>query len=147
VGATFQAEDGLILMNHQRCIGCRLCTTACPYAVRYFNWTDPEFPSPLDEAHNPDVPLRTKGVVEKCTFCVHRLGAAQAQAEEEGRELSDAEVVLLPACNQACPASARYFGDLEDPGSSVSRLARSQRAYVLFEELGTEPSVYYLTSE
>jgi Fe-S-cluster-containing dehydrogenase component len=147
VGATYQAEDGLVLMNHERCIGCRLCTTACPYAVRYFNWTDPEFPSPLDQALNPDVPLRTKGVVEKCTFCVHRLGAAQAQAEEEGRELSDAEAVLLPACNQACPASARYFGDLEDPESSVSRLARSQRAFALFEELGTEPSVYYLTSE
>ena len=91
--------------------------------------------------------MRPKGVVEKCTFCIHRLRAAQARAEEEGRELSDAEVVLLPACNQACPASARYFGDLEDPESTVSRLARSQRAYVLLEELGTEPSVYYLKSE
>jgi len=101
----------------------------------------------LDQALNPDVPLRPKGVVEKCTFCIHRLRAAQARAREEGRELSDAEVVLLPACNQVCPASARYFGDLENPESSVSRLARGQRAFQLFEELGTEPSVYYLESE
>jgi Fe-S-cluster-containing dehydrogenase component len=147
VEATFRTEEGLVLMNYERCIGCRLCTTACPYAVRYFNWSVPHFPPPMDQALNPDVPVRPKGVVEKCTFCIHRLQAAQARAEEEGRELSDAEVVLLPACNQACPASARYFGDLEDPESTVSRLSRSQRAYRLFEELGTEPSVYYLKSE
>ncbi len=147
VGATFRTEDGLVAMDYDICIGCRMCTTACPYGVRYFNWYAPQFPAPLDRALNPDVPLRPKGVVEKCTFCVHRLRAAEAQAEEEGRELTDAEVVLLPACNQACPASARYFGDLEDPESTVSRLSRSRRAYVLFEELGTEPSVYYLKSE
>ncbi len=147
VEATFKNEQGVVLMDHARCIGCRLCTTACPYGVRYFNWSIPQFLAPLDRALNPDVPVRPKGVVEKCTFCIHRLRAAQAQAEEEGRELSDAEAVLLPACNQACPASARYFGDLENPESSVSRLSRSQRAVQFFEELGTEPSVYYLKSE
>jgi len=147
VGATFRTEDGLVAMNYDRCIGCRFCTTACPYAVRYFNWFAPRFPLPLDQALNPDVAPRPKGVVEKCTFCLHRLRAAERQAAEQGRELSDAEVVLLPACNQACPASARYFGDLEDPESTVSRLARSQRAIRLFEELGTEPSVYYLKAE
>ncbi|MCP4540186.1 MAG: 4Fe-4S dicluster domain-containing protein [Chloroflexi bacterium] len=147
VAATYQAEDGLVLMNHDRCIGCRLCTTACPYAVRYFNWSPPQFPPPLDQALNPDVRVRSKGVVEKCTFCVHRLRAAQAHAEEKGRELSDAETVLLTACNQACPASARYFGNLEEPESNVSRLSRSKRAFQLFEELGTEPSVYYLQGE
>jgi molybdopterin-containing oxidoreductase family iron-sulfur binding subunit len=147
VGATFRTEDGLVAMNYDRCIGCRFCTTACPYAVRYFNWFAPRFPLPLDQALNPDVAPRPKGVVEKCTFCLHRLRAAERQAAEQGRELSDAEVVLLPACNQACPASARYFGDLEDPESTVSRLARSRRAVRLFEELGTEPSVYYLKAE
>ena len=146
VGATFKTEDGLVLINYDRCIGCRFCATACPYAIRYFNWYTPQFPEPLDQGLNPDVPVRPQGVVEKCTFCVHRLRAAEAQAEKEGRELSDAEVVLLTACNQACPASARYFGDLDNPESNVARLAHSQRAYALFEELGTDPSVYYLNA-
>jgi len=147
VAATYQTEDGIVLVDYDRCVGCRFCTTACPYAVRYFNWLAPEFPEPLNQALNPDVPVRPKGVVEKCTFCVHRLREAQHRAEEEGRELTDAQVVLLPACNQACPASARYFGDLEDPESTVSRLAHSQRAIWLLEELGTEPSVCYLKAE
>jgi Fe-S-cluster-containing dehydrogenase component len=147
VEATYLTEEGVVLMDYDRCIGCRFCTTACPYAVRYFNWYEPEFPAPLDQALNPDVPVRSKGVVEKCTFCIHRLEEAKARAAEEGRELRDAELVLLPACNQACPASARYFGDLHDPESTVSRLARSPRAFLLLEELGTEPKVTYLKGE
>lgn len=147
VGATYKTEDGLVLVDYDRCIGCRFCATACPYALRYFNWYAPEFREPLDQGLNPDVPARPKGVIEKCTFCAHRVRAAEHRAAEEGRELVDAEVVLLTACNQACPASARYFGDLDDPESSVARLAHDQRAVVLFEELGTEPSVYYLVAE
>jgi molybdopterin-containing oxidoreductase family iron-sulfur binding subunit len=133
-------------MDYERCIGCRFCTVGCPYTIRYFNWYAPEFPTRPEQALNPDVPVRPVGVVEKCTFCVHRLEKAKNRAAEEGRELRDAEMVNLPACNQVCPASARYFGDLEDPESTVSRLARSDRAYKLLEELGTEPSVYYLRS-
>lgn len=147
VGATFKNDEGVVLMDYDRCIGCRLCMTACPYGVRYFNWATPQFPAPLDQALNPDVPVRPKGVVEKCTFCIHRLEEAKARAAEERRGLTDAEVVFLPSCNQACPASARYFGDLEDPESSVSRLARGRRAFLLLEELGTEPRVYYLKGE
>ncbi len=147
VGATFKNSEGVVLVDYTVCIGCRLCAAGCPYGVRYFNWFASELPEPLNRALNPDVPVRPKGVVEKCTFCIHRLNEAQARAAQEGRELSDAEVVLLPACNQGCEASARYFGDLEDPESTVSRLIHSRRAYWLMEELGTEPSVCYLKGE
>lgn len=147
VAATFKTEDGLVAMDYDICIGCRMCTIGCPYAIRYFNWSAPDFPEPLDRMLNPDVSVRPKGVVEKCTFCVHRLRRAEERAKEEGRELWDAELVNLPACNQVCPAAARYFGDLEDPKSTVSRLARSPRALRLLEELCTEPQVYYLMGE
>jgi molybdopterin-containing oxidoreductase family iron-sulfur binding subunit len=147
VEATYKNDEGVVLVDYDRCIGCRLCATGCPYGVRYFNWCPPAFPGPLDQAINPDVPVRPQGVIEKCTFCIHRLEEVKARAAEEGREVTDAEVVLLTACNQACPASARYFGDLENPESTVSRLARSPRSLVLLEDLGTEPRVYYLKGE
>ena len=147
VGATYVDEEGIVRMDYQRCIGCRYCTTACPYGVRYFNWYAPEYPAGYDAYLNPNVPVRPVGVAEKCTFCIHRLEQAKREAAAQGRELTDADVVLLPACNQACPASARYFGDLDDPESTVSRLARSPRAFRLLEDLGTEPKVYYLGEE
>ncbi len=129
VGATYKREeDGLVLQRYERCIGCRYCTVACPYGVRYFRWFDEEWPEGMDRYQNPDVHLRPKGIVEKCTFCVHRL--------EQG--------LPIPACNQACPPGARYFGDLDDPTSEVSQLARSPRAIRLLEDLGTEPHVFYL---
>lgn len=124
VGATYQNEEGLVLQRYDRCIGCRYCMVACPYAVRYFNWGAPEMTDGMDRYLNPDIPIRPKGIVEKCTFCSHRLP--------------------VPACNQACPGNARTFGDLDDPDSVVSELARSPRAFRLLEDLGTEPKVYYL---
>ncbi len=150
VGATYVDEEGLVRMNYDRCIGCRYCTTACPYAIRYFNWYAPRYPADEDDRLNylnPNVPRRPVGVVEKCSFCIHRLGQAKREATAQGRELTDADLVLLPACNQACPASARYFGDLDDPEGTVSRLARSPRAFRLLEDLGTEPKVYYLAED
>ena len=147
VGATYVDEEGIVRMNYQRCIGCRYCTTACPYTVRYYNWYAPEYPERYGDYLNPNVPVRPVGVVEKCTFCIHRLEQAKQEAAAQGRELTDADLVLLPACNQACPASARYFGDLDDPESTVSRLAHSPRAFCLLEDLGTEPKVYYLVEE
>lgn len=147
VSATYIDDEGIVQMDYQRCIGCRYCTTACPYAIRYFNWYAPRFPDGYEAYLNPSVPVRPVGVVEKCSFCSHRLREARREAAAQGRELTDAELVLLPACNQACPASARYFGDLDDPESTVSRLARSPRAFKLLEDIGTEPKVIYLMED
>ncbi len=147
VGATYTDDEGIVRVNYQRCIGCRYCITACPYAIRYFNWFAPEYPAGYDTYLNPNVPVRPVGVVEKCTFCIQRLEQAKREASAQGRELTDADVVLLPACCETCPASARYFGDLDDPESTASQLARSPRAFKLLEDIGTEPKVYYLAED
>jgi Fe-S-cluster-containing dehydrogenase component len=144
VGATYKTEDGLTMQIWERCIGCRYCMVACPYGRRSFNWEEPEWPGLLGEMLNPDVATRPGGVVEKCTFCHHRLRAVKEQAALEEREVADAEVQRLPACSAACPAEAIVFGDLEDPESRVSRLARDPRRFRLLDHLGTEPGVIYL---
>jgi molybdopterin-containing oxidoreductase family iron-sulfur binding subunit len=144
VEATYIDEEGLVRVNYDRCVGCRFCASTCPYAVRHFNWYAPEYPEEMEAALNPEVPIRPKGVVEKCTFCIHRLEKAKQTAAEQGREVSNAELVHLTACNEACPAFARYFGDLDDPESTVSRLAHDPRAFTLLEEMGTHPKVIYL---
>jgi len=145
VSATYKSEEGIVGQIYGRCIGCRYCTTACPYTVRYFNWYAPQWPEPLQKGLNPDVSVRPKGVVEKCTFCHHRLIKARDQASFEGRPLRADEYV--PACVEACPASAMAFGDLDDPASTVSRLASGRRASRLLEDLGTEPKVIYLQEQ
>ena len=144
VKATYKNEEGIVLVDYDRCIGCRMCTVACPYAVRYFNWYEPEWPEDLKEHLNPDpeVAPRPKGVVEKCTFCVQRLRKAREEAEAAGRAFNATD--YIPACVETCTGRARYFGDLDDPHSLVSKLAHSPRAYQVFEELGTHPKVYYL---
>lgn len=140
VMATYKRDDGLVVQDNERCIGCRYCMVACPYGVRYFNWRRPQHPT--SENLNPDVPVRPLGVVEKCTFCIHRIAAATAKAQQEGRPLRDGDVQT--ACQQTCTASAIVFGDLDDPHSRVARLAHDKRAFRLLEELGTKPRVIYL---
>ncbi len=142
VGATTKGQDGIVAQVYARCIGCRYCTTACPYTVRYFNWYPPSWPGELAQALNPDVSVRPKGVVEKCTFCHHRLQKARDRARAERREVAPGE--YTPACAETCPTQAITFGDLDDPHSEVARLARSPRVFRLLEDLGTEPKVYYL---
>ena len=144
VGATYVNQEGIVVVDYDVCIGCRYCATACPYGARVFNWYAPQWPEPYDQYLNPDVPVRPRGVVEKCTFCIHRLQHAKQGAMDQGRELTDPEVILLPACNQTCPAAARYFGDLDDPESTVSRFVKDKRAFRLLEDLGTKPKVFYL---
>lgn len=142
VKATYKNEEGTVLVDYDRCIGCRFCTVGCPYTVRYFNWHEPYYPESLKARLNPDVPIRPKGVVEKCTFCIHRLQRARAKAEAEGRVFLASD--YIPACVQTCTGRARYFGDLDDPNSLVSQLLKSPRAFHLLEELGTKPKVFYL---
>ncbi len=162
VGARYKREDGLVLTDFDRCIGCRYCEVACPYSVNYFNWEKPVRNQYFDwkEGEGEDVygtggvqdyighavpPYQNpdheelyggrlvaggghyKGVIEKCTWCVHRL--------DKG---------LLPACVANCPAFALHFGDLDDPNSVVSRLLMKKRSFRLLEEVGTQPRVYYL---
>jgi molybdopterin-containing oxidoreductase family iron-sulfur binding subunit len=135
VDATYKSEDGLVLQRYERCIGCKYCMVACPYQQRFFNFYEQE----EKDYHNPDVPRRIGGIVEKCTFCRHRIEKAKA----EGKKIGSPDGVE-PACTQACPAKTRTFGDLDDPDSEVSKLLRSRRNYQLRADLGTEPQVYYL---
>lgn len=122
--ATWKREDGIVMMDWHRCIGCRYCVAACPYGSRSFNWQDPR---PAIAAINPDFPTRTKGVVEKCNFCEERL----AKGEQ-------------PACVKACAEKAFIFGNLADAESEPRRLLRARFAVQREPELGTGPSIYYL---
>ncbi len=123
--ATWKRDDGIVMMDYHRCIGCRYCVAGCPYGSRSFNWVDPR---PYIEKMNPQFPTRTKGVVEKCNFCEERLA--------EG---------LLPACVEACSQKAMVFGDLNDENSAVRQALKSRYAMQRQPELGTGPSVFYLT--
>jgi menaquinone reductase, iron-sulfur cluster-binding subunit len=144
VGATYKEDDGTTMQIWDRCIGCRYCMVACPYSRRSFNWDEPRWDGTLVQLLNPDVATRPKGVVEKCTFCHHRIRALREEAALAGRAPTDAELQRLPACATACPARAIVFGDLDDPNSEVARLSRSPRTFRLLEHLGTRPSVFYL---
>jgi len=140
--ATYHTDEGLNAQIYNRCIGTRFCSNNCPYSVRRFNWFDWPRKEPASLGLNPDVTVRSRGVMEKCTFCVQRIRAAEEQAKLDQRPLRDGEVVT--ACTQTCPTEALVFGDLNQPGSRVAEAVRSGRAYRLLEELGTEPGVVYL---
>jgi len=143
VGATYKNPEGIVAQVYTRCIGCRYCTNNCPYTLKYFNYTRPRWPREMKEYLNPDVSKRQVGVVEKCTFCHHRLQKAKEKARFEKRALKEEDYV--PACVQTCPTDALIFGDLENPKSEVHRLSKISRVFRLLEDLGTEPQVFYLT--
>ncbi len=142
VYATYHNQDGLNVQVYNRCVGTFTCATYCPYDVRRFNWFTWKRDAPLDEQLSPDVTVREKGIMEKCTFCIQRIRVAKDRAKDEKRDIHDGEV--QPACAQSCPPGAITFGDLNDPHSEVSKLAKSPRRYRLLEDLNTKPSVIYL---
>jgi len=158
VAATNQSSEGLNQMVYNRCIGTRYCNNNCPYKVRRFNWFNYTEAGTLkgnlrDEAGmtqdlkrmvlNPDVTVRSQGVIEKCSLCVQRIQASKLKAKSENRALVDEE--MQTACSQSCPANSIVFGDMNDPSSEISKLISSGRRYNLLEEIYTKPSVHYLT--
>ena len=140
VRATYHREDGLVIMNYDRCIGCRYCEIACPYDARKFNWQARTDVNPFIPTWGiAEVDRRPRGVVEKCTFCIHRIDAGLKAGFTPGEDRE-----ATPACVNICPVGARIFGDLNDPKSTISQAVATEATMRLREELGTEPSVYYV---
>lgn len=140
VKASYKRADGIVMMDYERCIGCRYCEVACPYGARAFNWEAFTEENPaVPEWGVPEVERRPRGVVEKCSFCYHRIDRGLSLGLTPGQD-SDA----TPACVVVCPVGARVFGDLNDPDSKVNQILTQRPSFRLREDMGTGPRVYYL---
>ena len=161
VFATYHNDEALNVQVYNRCVGTRFCANNCPYHVRFFNFWEPAWPDSLKNQLNPDVTVRSRGIMEKCTFCVQRIRRSKREAARDGEELKDGDRALNPACVNACPTETLVFGDFKDPESRVSKIVEKEseeegprfrlgepkkegRAYTLLENLGTNPNVVYL---
>ena len=152
VAATTHSSEGLNMMAYNRCVGTRYCANNCPYKVRRFNWfkysDNDQFDFNMNNelgrmVLNPDVIVRSRGVMEKCTMCVQRIQYGELEAKKAGRRPADGEIST--ACAQACPTQAITFGDYNDPNSRLSAESKDPRAYHVLEELNVQPSIYYQT--
>ena len=152
VAATTHSNEGINQMTYNRCIGTRYCANNCPYKVRRFNWFNYQAYSKFTDFNpstddlgrmvlNPDVTVRARGVMEKCSLCVQRIQEGKLTAKKEGRKVMDGEIQT--ACSSACPTQAITFGDLNDQNSKVLAEARGDRSYRVIEEVGTQANVYY----
>ena len=148
VYATYHNTEGLNVQVYNRCVGTRFCANNCPYHARFFNFWEPAWPNSLKNQLNPDVTVRSRGIMEKCTFCVQRIARVKRKAKNVGTTVNDGDRALNPACVNACPTQTLYFGDFNDPDSIVSKIKEKEthggRGYHLLEELGTDTNVVYL---
>jgi molybdopterin-containing oxidoreductase family iron-sulfur binding subunit len=141
--ATVHSSEGLNQQVYNRCVGTRYCANNCPPKVRRFNWFTYKHEDPLERmVLNPDVAIRSRGVMEKCSMCVQRIQEGKARANNQGRTFKDGDV--LTACQQTCPTQAIHFGDLNKPDSKVARMASLKRSYKLLTELNIGPVVSYM---
>jgi molybdopterin-containing oxidoreductase family iron-sulfur binding subunit len=143
--ATVHDDEGLNVQVYNRCVGTRYCQNNCPYKVRRFNFFDhwKSYEGTMNMVWNPDVTVRTRGIMEKCTFCVQRIRDVKDKSKDAGEKVKDGDIKV--ACQQTCPTDAIVFGDLNDPQSRVSKLKESPQAFRVLEVLNTRPAISYMT--